>query len=532
MTILKEFFVTFKHQSNFRNQREFITLVFPYVDMTNAPYTSVNLSRSETFKEYSKNDFLNCSSYMRAENYYVESEKETLQKLRRKQIKTFLSCLNERNLQVLQETLIKILDPTSRTRQPNNELLSQSSDTNNVVDNLHNPEKVNKFILYLEHLLPLQKAHMFDDNPIYTSWIDALYYYFYFAVTDELYYKIGFIRYPLLQKDLDEYNEQITLMYGTSGNHGMHCLYTLADRTPPNIIAAYECGELEYYGKGLSGRVNYQKAYHYYSRITELNEVHPLALWSIASMKFHYTAGKSINDSEYIAEFEDALKNGSKRKWFRDIFDDAYLAYTYNCAAAANLLGNILSADKDTFPLPRNEFKALEYKSAKSLYKESADAGYIYGCNNYAQQCMVECKELKGDDDASKATRILLRTESTKYLKKASVIGSAWASNLYGLYCLKGLKQDDKTLITKDMDTAYQYFSNALPSMYVEKQYWAFINICNHFWLNSKCDKYLGVTDQLLYDLNKITDTLKNEPPSDLTRALAELTLLVQKLTQ
>lgn len=141
----------------------------------------------------------------------------------------------------------------------------------NLIENLrntkiHDAKLCNSLMMVIERLKENAPRDIEMRRKWEKKWVDALYYYIFFAVTDKLNSDIAMSMYPNLENDLREYNERVTLMYGTSGKPGIYQTYALANRENPNIIALYECGEMEYYGTGPTREVNYQEAYRYYSK--------------------------------------------------------------------------------------------------------------------------------------------------------------------------------------------------------------------------------------------------------------------------
>lgn len=337
-------------------------------------------------------------------------------------------------------------------------------------------------------------------------WTNCLYYYFYFAVTDKLHTDMAFSLYPELEADLDEYNSKITLMYGVTGTPGMYQLYAMANRENPNILALYECGELEYYGKGPSGKVNYNNAYNYYMRTKECNNEHHLACWSIAYMRFHYSQERARLMPEYrVDEFERELVNGKGTRWFDEIMYDVQSSYDNGCSAAANLLGKIIESSDEVFPINRRgRFKT---RTAKELFKESAEAGYVYGCNSYAQACLKESEIATNTDEKEQ-----LLVEAVAYMEKSAIIGSPWASNKMGNYYYHGLYLNGHTIVKQNVELAYERYLYAQILGMTEGYYWPLINLCNLFWLNSSSNHYMEkdinwVNAEVVRALEKVQDS-------------------------
>ena len=374
------------------------------------------------------------------------------------------SCDRENALADLKETLLSLLEMTT----------------------IHEKKlavKLQGEILKLRGFRTIDKGGLSEKEK--NMWTNSLYYYFYFAVTDKLHSDMAFSLYPELEADLQEYNSKITLMYGVTGTPGMYQLYAMANRKNPNILALYECGELEYYGKGPSGKVNYNNAYNYYMRTKECNNEHPLACWSIAYMRFHYSQERARLMPEYrVDEFERELINGKGTRWFDEIMYDVQSSYDNGCSAAANLLGKIVESSDEVFPINRRgRFKT---KKAKDLFQESAEAGYVYGCNSYAQACLKEAEVV-----ASKREKEQLLKDAVFYMEKSATIGSPWASNKMGNYYYYGLTLDGNTIIEQDIELAYERYLYAQIMGATEEYYWPLINLCKLFWLNDSSTHYM-----------------------------------------
>lgn len=351
---------------------------------------------------------------------------------------------------------------------------------------------------------PLLCKRIIDEFETITTineWKQCLYHYIHFAITDRLHKDMALNTYSGLSDDLLEYNKKVTMSYGTSGYPGMLQLYSLASRKTPNIIALYELGELEYYGKGPSGKINYNNAYMYYLKTLKLSNSHPLALWSIAYMKYHY--GKKGSGLKYgtVPKLDEECINGKKRFWYEDIINKVDQSYAYGCSAAANLIGQIILSSEEDFP---ERYKGkYKYEHAEKYFRESADSGYIYGCNNYATYC---AKEALNTQSLDKKYRLM--EESINYLMQSANNREPWASNKLGTYYLSGYSIDNKNLLIQDYEIAYQYFSNAIIMSASRQYYWPLINLCKYFYLNKSSKHYGEKTPEELKGL--IKDALDN----------------------
>lgn len=503
-TLLEDLYLELKKNLKICKNREFfVDLVFPCYSDYSGKKTLI--SRPEIYNAARDEDFRSYSSYMLDENakIVIENETNTLEDIRKNEIKRFIKiCVSERYIRRLKDVLVNLINET----------------------NVHkNKELCEKMLNVIERLQPIGKIESEIERRWYDEWVYALYYYFYFAVTDKLHTNIAFSAYPELEQDLEEYNNKITLMYGVCGNPGMYQLYSLAERDNPNIIALYECGELEYYGKGPSGKINYQKAYEFYEKTRECNAEHPLATWSIAFMKFHYSQEKATENPEYrVQEFEEELIGGKRsNSWYDSILLNAQSSYNYGCAAAANLLGKIVESKDEAFPVSRRGiFKNI---SAKQLFKESADGGYVYGCNNYARVCINEAEKSIDSEEKKQLMR-----EAIFYLEKSAMLGNPWAANRVGWYCINELIIDEEFIIKRNLNKAYKLFEYACIMTHAENYYWPLINMCNYFWLNPESEKYLMISKEEI--LAEIEIALKSVNDNKQFKELRDILLLMQSL--
>ena len=297
-TLILELYYFLKSVKVFKNMGDFLEFVFPHYLEYSISKTSKDkiekkipqLSRSENQKRYSADDFKQvCTSYILNEDEkavdYIDDEKgeviylrTTWKNFRKEKIyEGLVKCWNNNVLGFLKRNLIENLRNTK----------------------IHDAKLCNSLMMVIERLKENAPRDIEMRRKWEKKWVDALYYYIFFAVTDKLNSDIAMSMYPNLENDLREYNERVTLMYGTSGKPGIYQTYALANRENPNIIALYECGEMEYYGTGPTREVNYQEAYRYYSKTRKYNPDHPLATWSIAYMKFHYTRLGKDGDKRY-----------------------------------------------------------------------------------------------------------------------------------------------------------------------------------------------------------------------------------------
>lgn len=459
-TLIDDLYNKLKELKLLSNRYDLMDLVFPCI--SDIRKISIdNIVRSDMYIRYRDNDFKAFSDYILDETSILKSMnfEDKSEIIRKNVIEDFLRhCIQNKNLAEIKTYIITLLSDTD----------------------IHKEKTFNDTLISrIETLEPIERCNNEIERKTLESWVEFFYYYFYYAVTDRLHIKLSLLLYPDLEHDIQEYNNEVTLMYGVSGNPGMYKLYSLAERSKPNIIALYECGELEYYGKGPTRTINHQKAYEYYKKTKECHFTHPLAAWSIAYMKYEYT-DKKAKDSRYCVDsFNKDITNGYTNEWYESIWHDALLSYSYGCSAAANLLGKILD-DKEKFPeellnklVNMSNIKGL---TARELFKESADAGYVFGCNNYALKCFKISEQADNNDK----TRI--RKEAFEYLQKSVELGNPWAMNKMACHLYDGDKVENNIILEEDKEKAFDLFLKANELAIADNYYWPLINLVKKYW--------------------------------------------------
>ena len=442
---------------------KFMELLFPF-------YDGKDIYRAEGYREYCHNDFHALSEYMYSEVHKTDICEGLM--------KYVSAAVKEAKIEEISKRIKFLLDN-------------------------YNGDIVPTDILRIEY------ERLKGSNDV-KKWADFLYYYEYFAVTGRVHQNLGYGKYPDLEKDLEEYKTNVVMGYGCSGVPGMSKIYALATREKPNIIALYELGEMEYYGRGPSGVVNFENAYNYYYQTLELNNAHPLALWSIAYMKFNYKRKNSELEYASIPELDDEMPTETEtimgkrkhRKWCEDILNKVTESYGYGCAAAANLIGKIIDTSEDEFPTAYRGW--LKGHKAIDFYKESADKNYSFGCNNYALRCLKMAGEAEDEQNTKEYGK-----QAIEYLKKSAKEGEVWAANKLGKMYITGLEINGCQILKADESEAYKYFTQAECFFGVRKYYRALINMCNDLYCNEKSKYYKRVSaDVLLKKLKKALDVL------------------------
>ena len=170
ITLINDLYIKLKTDLKIYSKHEdIINLVFPnYDDLVGK---EMPLFRNGTYKNEQINDFRRFSGYILNENA-INNNNETYEKIRKKKIASFLDiCIQKEYLLKLKDTVIILLDTT----------------------NIHRDYKLrDKLMLLFEHLPDIKSKDNELDARWFNEWVDALYYYFYYAVTDKLHSNIAF----------------------------------------------------------------------------------------------------------------------------------------------------------------------------------------------------------------------------------------------------------------------------------------------------------------------------------------------------
>lgn len=327
-----------------------------------------------------------------------------------------------------------------------------------------------------------------------------LYFFAYFAITHQLEEHAAQKGYKNFAKDLEEYEDQVMLPYGSWGNPGASRTISLATREEPNIIALFEMGEMAYYGRVIFKVPDYDKAYECYSKVLVLNEYHPLANWSIAYMMFNYQRkGKELEFS-VVDQFEKRKPFG--QSWYYEILSRAEQAYRFGSAAAANLIGNIIDAPENAFPASfRHYFRnslSIEY------FEQSAKRGNIYGMNNYATKLIERAKTISNKEDRER-----LLKEAVYFFEKSANSGSAWAANKVGCFYNMSFQVENSIIVEKNPELAYHYFMIANRYVSDFDYFWPTINLIKYFYSGND-DRYSDIMskEEQIKVLNECLDKL------------------------
>lgn len=251
------------------------------------------------------------------------------------------------------------------------------------------------------------------------SFANSLYVAIYFIAT-------GFIvpdfseLYNGLEQDRQEFTQEILSKFGCSGKPGVYAVYRLADRPEsPNVIALFEAGELEYYGKGFSPTPNYAKAYSYYKQATEGKVYNPLASWSLGYMLYYYHNDIKSNNELLHAEIPELDFLSAEDRYIKAL---AHLKLSCECGCPA--AGNVLAAMIDDPNVP------LIYKDkllpAEVYLQKASDNGYVFAKNVLYDRYWKRALASKSSEEAT-----VLRQKALTLLKESADLGEPWAANKY-----------------------------------------------------------------------------------------------------
>ena len=326
--------------------------------------------------------------------------------------------------------------------------------------------------------------------------IKKIYLYIYFAVTNincpNSYFGSNY------EHDLDEFNQEVLCKYGTSSSAGLRAIISLAKKEPTNMFAAYEYGELFYYGRNSLVK-NLTKAFEWYfkasgllqptktnflnNKLTEVNEEYsnPLALWSIAYILFNYHRDADLKTCKNIPYIDDLYDHSNDRPDEYIIQMAIYYAYkSYslnNNGPAANLLGNILTkiSDDDYFyytDLVKEKYDIKLLSDPLEYFKIAMNKDYVFGYNGYANQLAKRIK-----DDPISCHKYI--KEYLELLNKSKQRDETWALNRLGLYYYDGEIAKDvyDHKVKASKDTAKKFFLQAIETFIDYNSVWACVNL-------------------------------------------------------
>lgn len=261
-----------------------------------------------------------------------------------------------------------------------------------------------------------------------------------------------------ISADREEFNREVLSKYGCTGNPGIYAIYRLANQKKPNSIAVFEAAELEYYGRGISSKPNYEKAFALYKKgCYDLDNFNPMTAWSYAYMLYNYD--KKDLEGVVVKKLESLSKQDRKVRAIKP----ALMAFECGCPAAANLLGQIVDDDD----IPR-EYKTNLKRSSTEYYEIASSEGYVFSKNRLSKYW---------NEQSSKAVSQLEKEECLKkarsYLKESADLGEPYACNKYASTYLTGNPNDIKL--------ALPYFLTAYNLGNVKTREWAAANLIQYY---------------------------------------------------
>ncbi|MBO5372970.1 MAG: hypothetical protein J6A75_09670 [Lachnospiraceae bacterium] len=310
------------------------------------------------------------------------------------------------------------------------------------------------------------------------------YYYSYFAIAKYFPADFAYQKYDDYEADFNEYRRCVFESYGIFSLQGMATLYALAEREDkPNICALYAKGQLEYYGRGPSGVRNIPEAYNCYEKIIQINNSHPMALWSVSYLKLYYEKIKEDCENKghpFTIEKLERAKRNAPEKWYKHILEDVITAISFGSAAAENLLGRIIEADDELFPGIYKEDYKIE--DAEEHYKRSSEMGYA---NAYIN--LFNCKCKKSEKCKSKEKQKELYLDALEDMKKAAKLGVSYAANKMSGFYREGVQG----ILEPDEEKSFYYAKCALRyARLMSHEYWPFYNIVEYFYANENSLHY------------------------------------------
>lgn len=267
---------------------------------------------------------------------------------------------------------------------------------------------------------------------------NALYVAMYFIATGFIVPKFS-EQFNGLEQDRREFTQEVLSKFGCSGDPGVFAIYHLADRVEaPNVIALFEAGELEYYGKGFSSTPNYANAYAYYIQAAEGKVYNPLASWSLGYMLYYYHNARKKKNKLLDAEIPELDAMSTEARYAKAL---AHLKLSFDCGCPA--AGNVLAAMIDDPNVPA--FYKDKLYPAEVYLQAASDHGYVFAKNNLYNRYWNESLSLPEEKDKEVKA---LREKALALLKESADLGEPWATNKYARHMLDA----------GQLSIAYSYF--------------------------------------------------------------------------
>lgn len=316
------------------------------------------------------------------------------------------------------------------------------------------------------------------------------------------------------EKDLTEFNEEVTCKYGVTSKPGIRAIISLAERNNhegANIFALYEYADMLYYGSENGPSKNINAAFKTYKLISSTNDnspCHPLAQWTLAYIYYNYHQPKTeLENCDIIPEIEGLKRIERLKEAIR------YAKYAYdlvNNPAAANILGKICMITDKEVPGIESIKKEAGLKEAKEYFQDAAKQEYVYA---YANLANIYLEEIFDDP----ANQIQHLDDYLLALKRQADQYEPWAANKLGLFYLNGevvsRRTGEKLSFTeapndyRDRTRSFLFFSQATSYFNDTNSGWAYANMIINFPRKYIGDEELSTLKQHLERLNGIKNS-------------------------
>lgn len=326
-----------------------------------------------------------------------------------------------------------------------------------------------------------------------------MYFAIYKRLPDKFYFGVNY------ERELEQFNKEVTSMYGVTSRPAVRAILALADAERPNSIAVFEKGEMYYYGNPNGIERNIIKAYETYEIAAGLSPnpamthpegndnsfCHPLAFWVLGYILFNYhRENTDLENCKNIPKIDSVFGNNELcrveqaliyAKRAQDLIDDG---------PAANLLGKIALLTDKELPGISEIKKKHGLKESHEYFEFSARHNYVYAINNLA---MEENEKIFTDSLNQKVHLANL----IEWLDRSAQQYEPWACNMLGeLYrtgiveqrsWVVGKKSGEKRLFREivDKEKAYAYYLRAVTYFINRNSAWSFCNLLIYY-----SDKY------------------------------------------
>ena len=287
-----------------------------------------------------------------------------------------------------------------------------------------------------------------------------------------------------IDSDRNEFNKDVLDNYGCLGNPGLYSIYRMANRPVPNAIAVFEAAELEYYGRGPSKEINYEKAFYLYKKgCYDLPNFNPLSAWSYAYMLYNYQSCEKELVHARIKELEDEIEklgpDEARKNRKIAAIEPTLKAFNCGCYAAANILGQMV----DDADIPDD--KKLGFTKSKIEYFEYASkGGYVFAKNQLYLIWEKRSEETSNPDEKEE-----YKNKAIAYLKESADMCEPYACNKYAdLYLINEQKR---------YDLAFRYFADAYNLGTGKIKAWAACNLLKNYFFPYDNGE-MELTDEML----------------------------------